>query len=83
MSFGCAYLETSTFQGDNIEKGFEMMTPEIHKKYRNENIIDDELLNMEKGEDINLNKKEDEKKKGCCSEYIIFKNNNIEQLLIF
>ena len=65
-SFGCAFLETSAFSGDNIEKGFEMMISEIFKKYEKENADDDDLITVEKGEDLNLGKKDEKKKKGCC-----------------
>ena len=64
-SFGCAFLETSAFSGDNIEKGFEMMISEIFKKYGNDSIEDDDFGSVERGEDIKLEKKEN-KKKGCC-----------------
>ena len=65
-SFGCAFLETSALSGDNIEKGFEMMISEIFKKYEKENADDDDLITVEKGEDLNLGKKDEKKKKGCC-----------------
>ena len=64
-SFGCAFLETSALSGDNIEKGFEMMISEIFKKYEKENADDDDLITVEKGEDLNLGKKDEKKKKGC------------------
>ena len=64
-SFGCAFLETSALSGDNIEKGFEMMINEIFKKFGISSDDQEELDIGEKGEDINLEKKE-EKKKGCC-----------------
>ena len=64
-SFGCAFLETSALSGDNIEKGFEMMINEIFKKFGNSTTNEEELDIGDKGEDLNLNKKE-EKKKGCC-----------------
>ena len=64
-SFGCAFLETSAFSGDNIEKGFEMMISEIFKKYGNDSLEDDDSGTVERGEDIKLEKKEN-KKKGCC-----------------
>ena len=64
-SFGCAFLETSAFSGDNIEKGFEMMISEIFKKYGNDSLEDDDFGTVERGEDIKLEKKEI-KKKGCC-----------------
>ena len=66
-SFGCAFLETSALSGDNIEKGFQTMITEIYKKFKNETIVDDDLDNMGKAEDLKLNKTEDnKKKKGCC-----------------
>jgi len=64
-SFGCAFLETSALSGDNIDKGFEMMISEIFKKYGNDSNEDDELGSVEKGEDIKLDKKENQKK-SCC-----------------
>ena len=64
-SFGCAFLETSALSGDNIDKGFEMMISEIFKKYGNDSYEDDELGSVEKGEDIKLDKKENQKK-SCC-----------------
>ena len=66
-SFGCAFLETSAFNGDNIDKGFEMMISDIFKKFKEESLEDDDLGIIEKGEDINLNKaKVNNEKKGCC-----------------
>ena len=43
-----------------------MMISEIFKKYEKENADDDDLITVEKGEDLNLGKKDDKKKKGCC-----------------
>ena len=66
-SFGCAFLETSALNGDNIDKGFEMMISEIFKKFGDESLEDDEFGTVEKGEDINLDKgKNNTEKKGCC-----------------
>ena len=66
-SFGCAFLETSAFNGDNIDKGFEMMISDIFKKFKEESLEEDDLGIIEKGEDINLNKgKANNEKKGCC-----------------
>ena len=69
-SFGCAFLETSAFSGDNIEKAFEMMVKEIYDKFTSDIGGDDEeeLDNNEKGEDLkleNVNPDNNEKKK-CC-----------------
>ena len=66
-SFGCAFLETSALNGDNIDKGFEMMISDIFKKFKEESLEEDDLGIIEKGEDINLNKtKANNEKKGCC-----------------
>ena len=68
-SFGCAFLETSALNGDNINKGFEMMISEVFKKYGNDNIEedDDDLVTIEKGEELNSGKdKNKDEKKGCC-----------------
>ena len=69
-SFGCAFLETSAFSGDNIEKAFEMMVKEIYDKFTSDIGGDDEeeLDSNEKGEDLkleNVNPHNNEKKK-CC-----------------
>ena len=69
-SFGCAFLETSAFSGDNIEKAFEMMVKEIYDKFTSDIGEDDEeeLDSNEKGEDLkleNVNPDNNEKKK-CC-----------------
>ena len=65
-SFGCAFLETSALSGDNIEKGFEMMISEIFKKFGNESIEEEVIVSVERGEELKLDKKEDQKRKGCC-----------------
>ena len=65
-SFGCAFLETSALSGNNIEKGFEMMISEIFKKFGNESIDEEVLVSVERGEELKLDKKEEQKKKGCC-----------------
>ena len=65
-AFGCAFLETSALNGDNIDKGFEMMVSEIFKKYGDETLDDDEFGTVERGEDINLDNTKKVEKKGCC-----------------
>ncbi len=66
-SFGCAFLETSALNGDNIDKGFEMMVSEVFKKFGDETLEEDDFGTMEKGEDINLEKANtNPEKKGCC-----------------
>ena len=53
-------------KGDNIDKGFEMMVSEIFKKYGGETLDEDEFGTVEKGEEINIDKQNTNKKKGCC-----------------
>ena len=69
-SFGCAFLETSAMNGDNIDKGFEMMVSDIFKKFGDDENCDDDdvdIEKVEKGEDIILGKdKNQDAKKGCC-----------------
>ena len=65
-SFGCAFFETSALNGDNIDKGFELMVNEIFKKYALDSLEDDDLAIIEKGEDINLEKNKNVEKKSCC-----------------
>ena len=69
-SFGCAFLETSAFSGDNIEKAFEMMVKEIYDKFTSDIGGDDEeeLDSNEKGEDLKLEKvnPDNNEKKKCC-----------------
>ena len=69
-SFGCAFLETSAFSGDNIEKAFEMMVKEIYDKFTSDIGGDDEeeLDSNEKGEDLKLENvnPDNNKKKKCC-----------------
>ena len=65
-AFGCAFLETSALNGDNIEKGFQLMVSEIFKKYGSDVVDDDVLDGVGKGEDIKLEKKGENQKKGCC-----------------
>ena len=65
-SFGCAFLETSALSGDNIEQAFELMISDIIKKYGNETLEEEDLGNVEKGEEISLEQTDKNEKKGCC-----------------
>ena len=65
-SFGCAFLETSAFSGDNIEKAFNMMIKEIYGKFSSDSNGEDGFIEDGKGEDLKLEKAKDEKKKTCC-----------------
>ena len=63
-----AFLETSAFSGENLEKAFEMMINEIFKKCHEEMLAEVEGDEIEKGQDINLNKKkENTESKKCCA----------------
>ena len=62
-----AFMETSAFSGDNLDKAFEMMINEVYKKCHEEMLADGELDIIQGGEDINLAKKNDNtQKKKCC-----------------
>ena len=67
-SFGCAFLETSAFSGDNIDKAFDIMVKEIYEKFSSDAGGDEQLSPGGKGEDIKLDKEKatDKKKKKCC-----------------
>ena len=65
-SFGCAFLETSALSGNNIEKAFEMMVKEIFNKYKNDVLDDEELVSLEKGDDLANKGNDNTNKKGCC-----------------
>ena len=67
-SFGCAFLETSAFNGENIDKAFDIMVKEIYQKFSSDTGGDDQLDSNAKAEDIKLDKdKADVKnKKKCC-----------------
>ena len=63
-----AFLETSAFSGENLEKAFEMMINEIFKKCHEEMLAEAEGDAIEKGQDINLTKKnENTQTKKCCA----------------
>ena len=63
-----AFLETSAFSGENVDKAFEMMVNEIYKKCHEEMLAEGNIDFIEGGQDINLAKKNDntEAKKSCC-----------------
>ena len=67
-SFGCAFLETSAYSGDNIDKAFNLMVKEIYEKFSNDSTGEDELAPGTNGEDVKLDKVNDKniKKKSCC-----------------
>ena len=63
-----AFLETSAFSGENLDKAFEMMINEVYKKCHEEMLAEGDVDIVEGGEDINLNKKNDASgEKKCCT----------------
>ena len=61
-----AFLETSALSGANLDKAFEMMINEVYKKCHEEMLADDDL-DIEAGQEINLSKKpENTESKKCC-----------------
>ena len=69
-SFGCAFLETSAYSGDNIDKAFNLMVKEIYEKFSNDSTGEYELAPGSNGDgrDVKLDKVNDKniKKKSCC-----------------
>ena len=61
-----AFLETSAFSGENLDKAFEMMINEIYKKCHEEMLAEGDVDIIEGGQDINLAKKNDNTPKKCC-----------------
>ena len=67
-----AFLETSAFSGENLEKAFEMMMNEIYKKCHEEMLAEGDVDIIDDGQDINLNKNNannNEKKKMLLDAY--------------
>ena len=63
-----AFMETSAFSGDNLDKAFDMMINEVYKKCHEEMLAEDDL-DIEGGQEINLNKKPENtgNNKKCCN----------------
>ena len=63
-----AFLETSAFSGENLDKAFEMMINEVYKKCHEEMLAEGDV-DIEGGQDINLNKKPENPAgtKKCCA----------------
>ena len=61
-----AFMETSAFSGENLDKAFEMMMNEIFKKCHDEMMAEGDVDIIEGGQDINLNKKTGNSGKKCC-----------------
>ena len=63
-----AFLETSAFSGENLDKAFEMMINEIYKKCHEEILAEGDVDIIEGGQDINLAKRKDNTEaKKCCA----------------
>ena len=59
-------METSALSGENLDKAFEMMINEVYKKCHEEMLAENDI-EIEGGQDINLNKKnENTEAKKCC-----------------
>ena len=67
-SFGVAFLETSAFNGYNLDKAFDLMIKEVYDKCHAELDEDDGFQSFGNGEDISLAKGNNNtaKKKDCC-----------------
>ena len=64
---GLAFLETSAFSGDNLEKGFQLMINEVYKKCQDDIEGETEDNKVEQGKDITLDKNKGQPaKKKCC-----------------
>ena len=61
-----AFMETSDYSGDNIDKAFDNMITDVYNKCKSEMLANVEI-DIGKSKDINLNQnKEDKKGKKCC-----------------
>ena len=61
-----AFMETSAYSGDNIDKAFDNMITDVYNKCKSEMLANVEI-DIGKSKDINLNQnKEDKKWKNCC-----------------
>ena len=63
-----AFMETSAFSGENIDKAFGSLINEIYKKYYEEKTTNNNIDIIGKSEDINLEKikPDNTDKKKCC-----------------
>ena len=62
-----AFLETSAFSGENLEKAFQMMIKEVYQKCHEEMMSEGDVDIIKGGEDINLAKKNNNSEKKCCA----------------
>ena len=65
--FNLGFIETSACSGDNIDQAFVIMLKEVLKKYIDENDINNDEFEASGGKNLELNKKDNNrKKKRCC-----------------
>ncbi len=69
-----AFMETSALSGENLDKAFEMMMNEIYKKCHEEMLAEGDVDIIEGGQDINLAKKMNLKRKNVVFKLILFVN---------
>jgi len=62
-----AFLETSAYSGDNLEKAFDMMLNEIYNKTHDEKNDEEDGDNIDEGKDITLSKNQNQNEKKCCA----------------
>ena len=65
-SFELGFIETSACSGNNIDQAFDIMLKEVLKRYKVDNDINNEELEAGNGNNIELIKKNENKKKKCC-----------------
>ena len=62
-----AFMETSAFSGENLDKAFEMMINEVYKKCHEEMLAEGDVDIIDEDQGINLAKKnENTEAKKCC-----------------
>ena len=65
-SFELGFIETSAYNGDNIDQAFDIMLKEVLKRYIVENDVNNDEFEGGIGNNIELVKKNETKKKKCC-----------------
>ena len=65
-SFELGFIETSAYNGDNIDQAFDIMLKEVLKRYIVENDVNNDEFEGDTGNNIELVKKNETKKKKCC-----------------
>ena len=65
-SFELGFIEISAYNGDNIDQAFDIMLKEVLKRYIVENDVNNDEFEEGIGNNIELVKKNEIKKKKCC-----------------